>query len=425
MYPILVGLSYKSAEMGIREKLHFDGTILPSALNHLFSKKGVEECAILSTCNRVELYACASDIRQGFDLLKSFLAQHHDINQNEIEPHLYKFSEQKAVRHLFRVAASLDSMVVGENQILGQVKRAYDDAHRQGCTKSILNRLFQKAISTGKKVRTETAIGKGSLSIASVAVDLVKDIFPLGYSFDVCLVGAGEISELVAKSLQQQYRNIRLTIVNRNFEKAVFLAKKFNGSANRISDIYSQVLLSDVSIISTSSQEFILKADLFAKYLRSVKGSKMRFLIDLSVPRNVDPLIQEIDDTVVYALDDLKKIIDDNLNRRLTEITDGEKLITNDVNDFFVWYYKRQIMLTIDELAKSNITSLDEYFFKSLDLTPELNEMIRHLATNATSSWKKIINTVVGKLQHPEEMKEILWSLEKINHQKTTPQLNI
>ncbi len=414
MYAILVGLNYKSAAVSIREKLHFDNNMLSSALSHLFKRKGVEECAILSTCNRVELYACTNDITKGFDLLKSFLAEHHRVNEKEIEPYLYKLAEKKAVRHLFRVASSLDSMVLGENQILGQVKRAYDDAYKQGCTKSILNVLFQKAISTGKKVRSETAIGEGSLSIASVAVDLVKDIFPQDYTFNVCIIGAGEVSELVTKSLQQQYKNINLTIVNRNFKKAVSLAKKFNSSVSTLKDVYSQVLRADVSIVSTSSKEFIVRSDLFYEHLRQARSFKLRFLIDLSVPRNVDPQIQNIDDTVVYAIDDLKKIIDKNFNKRQIEIKDSEKLILNSVNDFFIWYYKRQIISKIDELTANHSILLDKFFFHTLNLTPQITKTIQNIAISSSSNWEKIIATMVGKLQHVEELKEILNALEKV-----------
>ena len=395
MTTILVGLSYKSAEVGIREKLHFNSNTLKSALKQLSQQNDVEECAILSTCNRVELYASTSNISKGLKSLENFLTKYHTISKTEIKPHLYRLASIKAVTHLFRVAASLDSMVVGENQILKQVRIAYSEAYDNGFTKPILNRLFQMAISTGKKVRSQTNIGKGAVSVGSVAVDLVKEIFPPNYSFNVCLVGAGKISELTAKSLKQ-YGNIQLTMINRSFDKAVALAKQFNGGAVAWEERYAHIIAADVVLVSTSSQEFVVEYEEFKKELRAYKGSKMRFLIDLSVPRNIDPRIQSIDDTVIYAIDDLQKIVEQNINKRQFEIGDGEKLVNVGVDDFFSWYYKRQIMDETDKLIQQ---------FKLFQESSDENLM------NASSQWKDILVAIVSKVQNQRDLKAIYQTL--------------
>lgn len=414
MHAILVGINHKSATIELREKLHFDGTIIKEAIRKLFHKDEVEECAILSTCNRVELYASSSDVSRGWNSLKKFLVEYHQINDVDIAPHLYELSEEEAVTHLFRVASSLDSLVIGENQILGQVKSAYHTAQSEGCTKNLLNRLFQSAISTGKKVRTETAIGVGSLSVGSSAVDLIKEVFPKNYSFKVCLLGAGKISELAAKSLSQHGR-VEFTVVNRHLQKAQSLANKIGGCVGKFEDHYLHVLEADVSFVCINGG-CILEKEIFIQHLRSVKGSKMRFLIDLSVPRGVDPLIESIDDTVLYCIDDLKKIIKNNEKKRLEEIQSSEQLVSGGVDEFFTWYYKRQIKVEIEAFVPKYQSLLRKQLQPSFEeLSNEsLKTAIKSLIAKQ-SSWQEVLSMVTSKLKNPRELKEILDTLKKTN----------
>ena len=415
MHAILVGLNHKSAAVELREKLHFDDKVIKRALRNLSRREQVEECAILSTCNRVELYASSLDVNKGLGSLKNFLAEYHEINEAEIDPHLYELSAEAAVTHLFRVAASLDSLVVGENQILGQVKSAYLTAQGEGCTKHILNRLFQSAISIGKKVRTETAIGAGSVSVGSTAVDLLKEIFPQNYPFKVCLLGAGKISELTAHRLEQ-YGRIEFTVVNRHFQKALTLAKRFGGRAGKFEDRYHHVLTADVSIISTSGK-LVLEKESFAKHLRLVKGSKMRFLVDLSVPRSVDPLIQSIDDTVLYSIDDLEKIVRQNENKRHGEIQSSEQLVRGGVNEFFTWYYQRQIRAQLQSLGHKYQLLLKKNYAGKRRPAAEggLDDLIAE-----QKMWQALMTEIITKVQSPGELKEIMSLLKNVNPKRFT-----
>ena len=314
MNTVLLGLNYKTANLPLREKLHFPKEELAVALKKLNSLLAIEGTVILSTCNRVELYAETEDAHKAVEALKWFLSDYHRIEEQAIASCLYKKMGKETAEHLFKVASSLDSLVVGENQILGQVKAAYDHARDGGFTRAQLNRLFQAAISVGKKVRTETAIGEGAVSVGSAAVDLVKEIFPKGYGFQVLLLGAGKVSELTARNLKQ-YGQVDLVVINRNFERARALATKVHGIAIRYEDRYKYIVSSDVIIVSTRSTDFVVEAEQLKKTLFKSKMGKMYFFVDLSVPRNIDPLIQQIDNAVLYTLDDLQTIVKANVKK--------------------------------------------------------------------------------------------------------------
>ena len=306
---ILVGLNHKTADVRLREKLHFDKRVLGRALTELSRKKGIDECAILSTCNRVEVYAYSKELDSGFRRLENFLSTFHDVKPETFLNRVYRKSSEDAVEHLFSVASSLDSMVIGENQILGQVKEAYAMAKERRCTRLVFNRLFQNAISTGKKIRTDTDIGKGAVSIGSAAADLVKNIFPRGYAFSATLIGAGTIAELAARDLIR-YGDVKLTVLNRTLQRSRSLAKKLGGEEKPYEERYAWTATSDVSIVSTQSPDYVLRRDELQEAFKNFRRRRASFLVDISVPRNIDPDIEKIDDVILYTIDDLKQIIE-------------------------------------------------------------------------------------------------------------------
>jgi glutamyl-tRNA reductase len=321
----VLGLNHKTAPIDVREKLSFPQDTLAAALTELKGCDFVEEDVILSTCNRTEIYAAVEDLGAGLDSLKRFIAGAGSVSPRELESYFYSFSGKEAVRHLFRVAASLDSMIVGETQIFGQVKDAYVRAMEANTSGKRLNGLFEEAIRVGKRVRTETGIGKGAVSVSTAAIELSRKIFESLEGKKVLIVGAGKIGELTVKNL---YSRGVLTVVvaNRTFEKAVELARAFRGSAIRFEEIAQALKEADIVISSTSAPHYILKAQDIAAVMRGRNNNPL-FLIDLGLPRNIDPAVNEVDNVYVYNIDDLAQVRDANIKDRMKEARKAEAIV--------------------------------------------------------------------------------------------------
>ena len=359
LHTLLVGLNYKIADLDLREKLHFENEYLNEALKILYDDKSVHECAILSTCNRVELYVGAYDKLQATKELIQFLSNFHGVPENTLKEHVYIKECGEAVQHLYNVSSSLDSLVVGENQILGQIKTAYETSLELGYTNTLTNKLFQSAISIGKKVRTETNIGLGSSSVGSASVDLIKNIFPKNFQFQALILGAGKISKLTINSLKS-YTNVDIMIINRSSEKAIAIAKEINGAWAPWEERYQYITQSDVILVSTSSPEFVIKKDDLSSALKSA-SRHMTLFIDLSVPRNIQPSIQDIDNVVLYCIDDLQSIVGKSLKKREQEIQNCKEIIEESTQEFTQWFnsaalindYKKWKSNIIEELSKA------------------------------------------------------------------------
>jgi glutamyl-tRNA reductase len=294
---------------------------------------GVAECMIVSTCNRVEILAAV----EGSDVeLSGFLANHFGINPAEIAPHLYEYREQEAVRHLFRMAASLDSMVVGEPQILGQVKEAFAVARSAGTVSGQLEHLLQSAFAAAKKARTETGIGSNSVSIASVAVDMARKIFGSLQGRTVFLVGAGKMSELAARHLVQQGAG-KILVTNRTHERARRMAEEFQGSITpqvvAFEHLYEAAGNADIVISSTGAPHHIFRTEHGQAFLHRRRNRPM-FFIDIAVPRDVDPAMNNLDGIFVYDIDDLQQVAASHIAERSREATDAETLIALEVERF-------------------------------------------------------------------------------------------
>src|SRR5579864_2850245 len=326
----LIGVNHNTAPVEVRERLAIPESRLPEACKRLTEHPGIDEGMILSTCNRVEILANTKN-GAGADL-RGFLQNYFQIDSGELNKHLYEYSDQEAVRHLFRVAASLDSMVVGEPQILGQVKEAFAVARAAGTVGGQLEHLLQSAFAAAKKVRSETEIGSNSVSIASVAVDLARKIFGSLNGRTVFLVGAGKMSELAARHLVQQGAGAIL-VTNRTLARARTMAEDFNGRVIPFEQLYDAASDADIVITSTGAPHAIFRREHGQAFLHRRKNKPM-FFIDIAVPRDVDPAMNKLEGIFVYDIDDLQTVAASHMAERAREAGNAEALIAAEVERF-------------------------------------------------------------------------------------------
>jgi glutamyl-tRNA reductase len=325
----LIGVNHKSAPVEVRERLAIPESRMPDAYRCLTEQAGIEEGMILCTCNRVEVLA---NSQNGSANLRAFLQSYFQLPPDELEKHLYEYHEQDAIRHVFRVAASLDSMVVGEPQILGQVKEAYATARALGGVRQHLDQLVTRSFAVAKRVRTETAVGSSSVSIASVAVELAKKIFGNLAGKTVYLIGAGKMSELAARHLMA-HGCASIFVANRTFDRAVHLAEKFNGQAIRFEELYNLCDRADIVITSTGAPHAIFRREHGEQFL-SRRRNRPMFFIDIAVPRDVDPAMNKLDGIFVYDIDDLQQAVTSHVADRRVEAERAEAIINLEVERF-------------------------------------------------------------------------------------------
>ena len=325
---VLLGVNHKTAPIELRERLAIPVHRLAEATRQLLDTAGVCEAMILSTCNRVEIITCQEFAADLLHFLNQFLG----IDPSMLRPHLYEYREREAVRHLFRVAASLDSMVVGEPQILGQVKESYTVARSVGAVHANLEKLLQCAFAAAKKVRTETQIGSSSISIASVAVDLAQKIFGSLEGKTVFLVGAGKMGELAARHLLQQGAGA-IFVANRTHERAVRIADTFHGRAIRFEDLHKTADQADIIITSTGAAHPIFRREHGQLFMQKRRNRPM-FFIDIAVPRDVDPGMNRIEGIFVYDIDDLQSVAASHLAERTREAENAESIVAGEVERY-------------------------------------------------------------------------------------------
>jgi glutamyl-tRNA reductase len=326
---VLIGINHKTAPIELRERVAISREELPDATRALAALSGVTECMIVSTCNRVEMLAAVESPETD---VASFLHNHFGIDPAVLAPHIYEHRDQQAVQHLFRVASSLDSMVVGEPQILGQVKDAFAVARASGTISGQLEHLLQSAFAAAKRVRTETAIGSNSVSIASVAVELARKIFGSLHGRTVFLVGAGKMSELAARHLVQQGAGTIL-VTNRTLERARQLAEPFDGRVIPFEKLYESAIEADIIISSTGAPHPIFRREHGQAFMHRRRNRPM-FFIDIAVPRDVDPAMNKLEGVFVYDIDDLQAVAASHMAERSAQATDAEALIATEVERF-------------------------------------------------------------------------------------------
>lgn len=322
---VVLGLSHHSAPVEVRERFAFPEAMIQPALSRMREAGLAEEGVLLSTCNRVELYVLTSlGTAQAGAALREFFVRERENPLCE-PSHLYVHHEQAAVEHLFRVACGLDSLVLGETEILGQLKRAYDLALKEGFTGKALNRAFQKAFSVAKQIRTETQIQRGSTSVGSVAVELAEKVFDTLKQCEVMVIGAGDTSEKTARSLQS--RGARsLLVSNRSFDRAATLAEELGGRAIHFDQWEAEFARIDIVISSTSAPHYVLDVARLERLLR-VRPSRPLLLIDLAVPRDIDPAVERLENVYLYNVDDLQAIADESIRQRREEIARCDAII--------------------------------------------------------------------------------------------------
>ncbi len=346
----LTGLNHRTAPVSVRERLAFPEAQLAAALHDLSSTPGVSEALILSTCNRVEVMVAADDDSDATTAVTAFLCRIRELDKSWLEPHLYSLEGQDAIRHLFRVAASLDSMVVGEPQILGQLKAAYAVAREQGTLTGFLDTILSRAFGVAKRVRTETEIGTSAVSVSYAAVELAREIFGKLAKKRVMLIGAGKMSELAARHLHRSGAEIRVT--NRTAERAAKLAALVGGTVVAYESFKTQLRDIDIVITSSGATDFLLSKEEMKKILDQRRNRPM-FLIDIAVPRNIEPSVNELDNVFLYDIDDLQKVVSDNLKARYSEAEEADRIVSEEVDRLEAWMRTRQIGPVIQTLQES------------------------------------------------------------------------
>lgn len=389
---VVVGLSHKTAQVEIREKLAFSPTQMEKPLNALLALDGVTEGVIVSTCNRVEIYITTRDIAGGIARVKRFLADYHNFPLDVLEQHIYALHGEEAIRHVFRVASSLDSMVVGEPQILGQIKTSYGYAAEYRSSGIILNRFLHKAFSVAKRVRTETKIASSAVSVAFAAVELAKKIFNDLSDKTVMLIGAGEMCELAAKHfLNSGVRGLMVT--NRTFERAEKLADEFDGKAVRFDELFDQLHKADIILSSTGAPHTIIGAGDLEEVMRR-RRQKPMFFIDIAIPRDIDPGVNDVENVYLFTVDDLQEVVASNLQQRKEEANKAENIVNEEIGQFFKWLSSLEVTPTIvalrnkfDEIRKAE---LEKTLANWKDIPPDGQKKLEALT-----------NAIMNKLLHP------------------------
>ena len=342
---LLTGLNHKTAPVEIRERLAFEEKSLPEALDNLKRQPGLQEGMILSTCNRVEVAVTADEGADAEAAVEGFLAQSRNLDRSFVAPYLYKFDGQEAIRHVFRVASSLDSMVVGEPQILGQLKNAYAAAKERGAISGFLDLVVTRAFNVAKRVRTETDIGQSAVSVSYAAIELAREIFGSLKGKKVLIVGAGKMAESAGRHLKRAGVS-DLAVTNRTRARAEAMAEEVGGHVVDYS--YFEDAVPDVDIILTSSgaPHFILTRDQMRAAMARRRNRPM-FLIDIAVPRNIDPAVNDLEGVFLYDIDDLSKVVDTNVKGRLQTATEAEKIIGEEVESMMRRLKAREVAPTI------------------------------------------------------------------------------
>lgn len=344
----LIGLSHHTAPIDVRDRVALTDSLQEKALSLLKSSGHFVEAVLLSTCNRSEVYATTGGERSDTVPVETWFHEIHGLSHGSLAPYLYRMTDEKVIRHLFRVVSSLDSMVMGEQQILGQVRDAYLRSLGVQASGVVLNRLFERALEVGKLVRERTDIGAGALSVSSVAVDLARKIFKDLRRHSAMLIGAGETGELTAQYLVE-YGIQRLIVANRTYERAVEVAGRFGGTPASLEEGLRKMHEVDIVISSTGAPHCIIDREQMLGIMH-VRRNKPIFLIDIAVPRDIDPQVRHVYNTFLYDIDDLRSVVADNTDRRKKEAEKAERLVDGEVGRFLEWYRGLSVTPTVAQL---------------------------------------------------------------------------
>jgi glutamyl-tRNA reductase len=388
---LITGVSHKTAPVEVRECLAFRDEALPTALADLKRREGVAEALILSTCNRVEVTVTTEDGADPQAIVDSFLADHKAVSPHTIGPHLYRHEGRDAIHHLFRVASSLDSMVVGEPQILGQLKAAYAAAKDSGAVCGWLEGLLTRAFSVAKRVRSETGIGQMAVSVSYAAVELARKIFGSLANRTVMIAGAGKMSELAARHLRSSGAS-HVFVTNRTHERAIEMAALFQGTPVEYTRFVAMLPEVDILIASSGAPHYILHKDEMQRVI-AARRNKPMFLIDIAVPRNIEPSVNEIDNVFLYDIDDLQEVVNANLRERLKAAERAEELVAEEVERTMARLKVAEVTPTIiglqEQLEQIRAGEIEKTRRKYGPFTPEQEQAI-----------EAVTHGIVNKIAH-------------------------
>ncbi|CAB5120078.1 Glutamyl-tRNA reductase (EC [Olavius algarvensis associated proteobacterium Delta 3] len=392
---ILLGLNHNTAPVELRECIAFSEEDTELALEELHERTEFKEILLLSTCNRVELLLVTDDRETCVAEAKQFLAEHNRVPLDDVEPALYVHEGADAIRHVFRVASSLDSMMVGEPQILGQIKSAYRTATQKKTSGVILNRLLHRAFFVAKRVRSETGIGDHAVSISYAAIELGRKIFGTLEGKEVLLVGAGEMAELAVENLIRHHAGT-IWVANRTFERGLELATRFGGRAIRLEEIPESLQHVDIIIGSTGATDLVITSDHVRAIMRRRKNRPL-FFIDIAVPRDIDPAINRLTNCYVYDIDDLKEIIDENIEDRNREAIKGERIVEEATIRFSQWCDSLAVVPTIVALRRKMEDIIDEQIDKTLG-------GLKHFSETDREAFDRMKQALINKMLHDPTM---------------------
>ena len=397
---VSVGTSHHVAPIEFREKLAFSDDQLIESLQQLHNSYQFQESVILSTCNRVEVYAVADSQQSSLSpakILTDFLSHYHNIGIETLKKWSYQYNNLETILHLFRVTSSLDSMVVGESQILGQVKQAYDLSRTVGCAGDVLNRLFTKAFSVGKRIRSETTIASGAVSISYAAVELAKKIFNTLEDKTVAIIGAGEMSELTAKHLVSNGVS-KVIVANRTYQRAVEIADKFNGIPVAYEEDLSFLIDADIVISSTDAPHYLIERAPLAEIMRKRKYQYM-FLIDIAVPRDIEPDVSKINHAFLYNIDDLEAVVASNLKDRKQEAIRAEQIVSEEAKRFHDQLQILEVNPTIKALHQQFQNIAESELQSCLDKTELSDHQEAAVASMTQAIVKKLLHHPIHNLR--------------------------
>ncbi|MBN2468911.1 MAG: glutamyl-tRNA reductase [Deltaproteobacteria bacterium] len=417
---IVVGLSHKTAPIELREKLFFPTQDLRCSLERLINLPAIDEALILSTCNRVEILSSTQHVENAINEIKTFLADYHGLSLKHVAPHLYAYSGINAVKHVFRVASSLDSMVIGEPQILGQLKDSYRYAVEYGTTGPTINRFLHKAFFVAKRTRTETKVATSTVSVSHAVVDLARKIFNQIADKKILLIGAGEMAELATQHLLSHGVG-NLLIANRTSDKALQFASRFGGTFVPFEQIPFHLPDADIIICSTAASHFVITREQTREALRRRKNRPV-FMFDIAVPRNIEPTINTLANVYLYNIDDLKGITETNKRIREEEASKAEEIIDRETDTFTHWLDQQQIAPTIvslrDKLERIRRQELKKTISRWKGLTPA---ELERLDTLTAAIVNKILHDPISHLKgeaHTDDLAEAVKRLFNLNNDK-------
>ncbi len=395
---LLAGMNHRTAPVEVREHLHIQESRLMQALKDLVRRDAIQEGLILSTCNRVEIVTNADGKQDAAPAVRQFLADYHRCDFADYEKHFYWHRQQDAVRHLFRVASSLDSMILGEPQILGQMKQAFTTARVAGTLNGTLYEVANQALAVGRRVRRETALGTAAVSVSYAAVELAKKIFGSLAGKTIFVIGAGKMSELAAKHLLSSGASTIL-VTNRTYQRAVQLADAFRGTAIQFDQLFDYVDQADIIISSTGAPHFIITKDRAEKIMDGRRNRPI-FFVDIAVPRDIDPAVNDLDNAFVYDIDDLQHVIEANIQQRRREAVWAEEIVEQEVQKMVRRLVSREVVPTIVALeAKLNRIrqgEMERFRGPLSTLSPEQREAVEALTQGILN---KILHAPITELK--------------------------